>query len=63
MSRKGIYPFPTLDVDWFTWKLSTASCQIFACPTGDDDCGGCAWDEEPYCGYVAGGAYCGGFGF
>ena len=36
-----------------------------ACSTGDEDGGGCGWDEDPYCCYcsAAAGAYAGGFGF
>ena len=38
---------------------------MIACSIGDEDGGGCGWDEDedPYCCYVAGSTYGGGFGF
>ena len=36
---------------------------MIACSTGDEDGGGCGWDEDPYCCCAAGDTYGGGFGF
>ena len=36
---------------------------MIACSTGDEDGGGCGWDEDPYCCRAVGGTYSGGFGF
>ena len=36
---------------------------MIACSNGDKDCGGCGWDEDPYCYCAVGGTYGGGFGF
>ena len=63
----------TVSILWLVWAF-TALCSstklpttllkfMTACSTGDEDGGGCGWDEDPYCCCAAGGTYGKGFGF
>ena len=63
----------TVSILWLAWafialcsstKLPTTLLKfMIACSTGDEDGGGCGWDEDPYCCCAAGGTYGGGFSF